>query len=79
MSKVFLPLHYLREHYVVNLADIPLQGGLEKKLDSDLEALVVAPVAAAVNSLRRDTVFWQRGLLSSPPVRSLQIYSRCHP
>ena len=56
-----------------------MQGGLEKKLDSDLEALVVAPVAAAVNSLRRDTVFWQRGLLSSPPVQSLQIYSRCHP
>ena len=45
-----------------------MQGGMQKKLDSDLEELVVAPVAAAVNGLRRDTVFWQKGLLSSPPV-----------
>ena len=42
---------------------------MAKKLDSNLEKQVVAPVAAAVLGLRRDTVFWQKGLLSSPPVR----------
>lgn len=68
--------HHSRSHYIgqasgiyfTHLPGTSMQVGVAVIFESKLEAKVVAPVAAAVLGLRRNTVFWQRGLLSSPIV-----------
>lgn len=39
------------------------------KIKAQFEAEVVRPVEAVMLGLNRDTVYWQKGLLSTPPVR----------
>ena len=39
-----------------------------QKIKAQFEAEVVRPVEAVILGLNKDTVYWQKGLLSTPPV-----------
>lgn len=42
-----------------------------KKVKASFEGTVVRPVEAVLLGLQKDTVYWQKGLLSSPPVSQI--------